>query len=103
MAAAGSWNSTSASECRRTSPRGIARTKAIMKGEVRGMRYALLAMFGAVATLSAQVPAPLQIVTDSLPPAATGVPYLQQLTVTGGACQGTGTATSSLDSGALPP
>ena len=65
------------------------------------MRYALVALFAAAGTLFAQ--APLQIATDTLPAATVGTAYLQQLAVTGGACQGAGTATSSIDSGALPP
>jgi len=63
------------------------------------MRYALAALFAAAA-LSGQS---LQIVTSSLPNATTNASYLQQLTTSGGACQGTGTATSTIDSGALPP
>jgi uncharacterized protein (TIGR03437 family) len=47
--------------------------------------------------------APLQIVTDSLPPATVGVSYFQQLVTTGGLCSSNGTASSTIDAGALPP
>lgn len=57
----------------------------------------------ALCNLWAQGTQPLQIVTDSLPAASVGVAYAQQLTVTGGACLGSGTATSTIDDGALPP
>ncbi len=70
------------------------------------MRHAIAALFAAlfaaIGTLHGQAP-PLQIVTDSLPAATTNTPYLQALTTTGGACQGIGTAISTIDSGALPP
>ncbi|MCU1236185.1 MAG: hypothetical protein JWP63_4152 [Candidatus Solibacter sp.] len=63
------------------------------------MRFAL-AFLAACAAVSAQTP--FQIVTDSLPLATVGVPYLQQLVTTAGACQGTGTATNTIEGGALP-
>src|ERR1017187_10303822 len=47
--------------------------------------------------------APLQIVTDSLPAATTGVSYNQQLVTTGGLCSSNGTPSSTIDAGALPP
>src|ERR1700730_9480863 len=45
----------------------------------------------------------LQIVTDSLPPASVGTPYNQPLTTTGGLCSTVGSASSTIDDGALPP
>ena len=70
-----------------------------------------LAVLFATAPLPAQVPAPgpapMQIVTTTLPAAQTGAPYNQQLLTTGGTCQSTipnsSTASASIDSGALPP
>src|ERR1035438_6877660 len=56
----------------------------------------------AASLLHAQSGTPLQIVTDSLPSAAMGVPYNQPLVTTGG-CLGAGTPSSTIDSGALPP
>jgi uncharacterized protein (TIGR03437 family) len=44
----------------------------------------------------------LEIVTDTLPTATQGAAYLQQLITTGGQCSATGTATASIDDGALP-
>lgn len=66
-------------------------------------RYALRTL-PVIACLAASLPAagPLQIVTDTLPDAVVGTAYNQQIVVTGGTCQVTGTATSTLDSGALP-
>jgi len=52
--------------------------------------------------LRAQGGAPLQIVTDFLPPATQGAAYVQQLNTTGGLCPSTGTATGTIDAGALP-
>ena len=46
---------------------------------------------------------PLQIVTDSLPPASVGVSYNQQLLTTGGVCSSNGTPSSTIDNGTLPP
>ena len=46
---------------------------------------------------------PLQIVTDTLPPASVGAAYAQQIVTTGGTCAATGSASSTLDSGSLPP
>src|SRR5215813_4110240 len=70
-------------------------------------RYAraILAFAGlnAAGLLYAQAGTPLQIVTDSLPMASVGNSYFQQLSTTGGLCPATGTATSTLDSGVLPP
>jgi uncharacterized protein (TIGR03437 family) len=57
----------------------------------------------AAAFLHAQTATPLQIVTDSLPPASVGVSYNQQLITTGGVCVSNGSASSTIDSGALPP
>ncbi|HEY1493053.1 MAG TPA: hypothetical protein VGF49_00860, partial [Candidatus Solibacter sp.] len=65
------------------------------------MRYAFAALFAAAGMLWGQQS--LQIVTDTLPNAAVGAGYLQQLTTSGGNCQGDGTASSTIDSGALPP
>ncbi len=53
--------------------------------------------------LRAQTATPLQIVTDSLPSALVGAPYNQQLVTTGGVCTANGTASSTIDGGALPP
>ena len=54
--------------------------------------------------LAGQVTAnPLQINTTTLPNATLGTAYVQQIAVTPGGCMGTGTAGSSIDSGALPP
>src|SRR5215472_13740243 len=64
------------------------------------MRFALAALI-AVGTLSGQTP--LQIVTDSLPAATPGVAYTQPIVTSGGNCQGSGTATSTIDAGVLPP
>src|ERR1039458_4051693 len=47
--------------------------------------------------------APLQILTDSLPPAIVGTAYNLQFSTTGGLCSSNGTATSTIDAGALPP
>ena len=66
---------------------------------MEAMRYSL-ALFAA-GILFAQT-SPLQITTSSLPAAAVGTSYIQQLATSGGTCQGTGTATSTIDSGALP-
>src|ERR1019366_6443317 len=57
----------------------------------------------AAAFLHAQTATPLQIVTDSLPPASVGVSDNQQLITTGGVCVSNGSASSTIDSGALPP
>ena len=57
----------------------------------------------AASFLHAQTATPLQIVTDSLPPASVGAPYNQQLITTGGVCSSIGSASSTIDSGALPP
>ena len=57
----------------------------------------------ALCNLWAQASPPFQIVTDSLPAASVGVAYSQPLTTTGGACLGAGTATGTIDLGALPP
>jgi uncharacterized protein (TIGR03437 family) len=64
------------------------------------MRLALFALFAGI--LSGQTTTPLQIVTDSLPTATIGVAYQQQLATSGGNCQGTGTATSTVEDGVLP-
>jgi uncharacterized protein (TIGR03437 family) len=65
------------------------------------MRLTLAVLFAAAGLLSGQQP--LQIVTDSLPNATVGVSYLQQLTTSGGLCQGDGIVSNTIDSGALPP
>ena len=57
----------------------------------------------AASFLHAQTGTPLQIVTDSLPPASVGAAYNQQLLTTGGVCSSIGTASSTISSGALPP
>ena len=44
----------------------------------------------------------LQITTTTLPNATAGTAYSQAITTTGGTCPGTGTATFSIDAGALP-
>jgi uncharacterized protein (TIGR03437 family) len=46
---------------------------------------------------------PLQIVTDAFPFATLGTPYNQQLVTTGGLCVSNGSASSTIDAGALPP
>src|ERR1035437_1094824 len=53
--------------------------------------------------LHAQTATLLEIVTDSLPPASVGASYNQQLVTTGGVCSSIGTASSTIDNGALPP
>jgi uncharacterized protein (TIGR03437 family) len=60
------------------------------------------ALLAAGITQPAEAAGPLQIVTNSLPDGAAGVFYSQQLAVTGGSCPATGTASSTIDSGALP-
>jgi len=45
----------------------------------------------------------LQIVTDSLPSVTVGTAYNQPLATTGGTCSASGTASSTIDDGALPP
>ena len=57
----------------------------------------------AASFLHGQTATPLVIVTSSLPSASVGASYNQQLFTTGGLCTGAGTASNSLDSGALPP
>src|SRR5438270_1727796 len=67
-------------------------------------RYQWLVLAGLIAAVS-RVPAqvqPLQILTDTLPQGSVGVPYQQQLMVTGGTCAGMGTPSSTIDDGALP-
>ena len=56
----------------------------------------------AASILSAQTGTPLQIVTTSLPPASVGAAYNQQLVTSGGLCSSNGTASSTIDAGALP-
>lgn len=60
-------------------------------------------LFAATSFLHAQTGTPLQIVTNFLPPASVGAAYNQQLLTTGGACPSAGAASSTIDSGALPP
>src|SRR5215471_9820754 len=60
-------------------------------------------MIALLAALPAEATVTLQIGTDPLPAATPGVFYNQALTVTGGTCAATGTASSTIDSGALPP
>jgi len=62
---------------------------------------AVAGLFTGALSLHAQT-APLQITTTSLPAATTGAPYSQQLFTMGGLCSSNGTATSSIDAGALP-
>jgi uncharacterized protein (TIGR03437 family) len=57
----------------------------------------------AASFLHAQTAPSLQIVTDSLTPASVGAAYNQQLITTGGVCSSIGSASSTIDSGALPP
>src|ERR1039458_4309574 len=57
----------------------------------------------AASFLHAQTAPSLQIVTDSLPPASVGAAYNQQLITTGGVCSSIGSASSTIESGALPP
>ena len=64
-------------------------------------------LFGAVLLAAAgerpvQAAGQLQIVTATLPAGSPGVSYSQAITVSGGTCPATGTASSSIDSGALP-
>uniref|UniRef100_Q02AE4 IPT/TIG domain-containing protein n=1 Tax=Solibacter usitatus (strain Ellin6076) TaxID=234267 RepID=Q02AE4_SOLUE len=68
---------------------------------MESMKYALAALFAAAGMLWGQQS--LQIVTDTLPDATVGAAYLQQLTTSGGNCQGDGTASSTVDGGSLPP
>src|ERR1019366_3292316 len=56
----------------------------------------------AASFLHAQTAPSVQIVTDSLTPASVGAAYNQQLITTGG-CSSIGSASSTIDSGALPP
>ena len=63
---------------------------------------AVAGLFIGVSLLHAQT-APLQIVTDSLPAATMGASYNQQLVTTGGLCGSNGSASSTIDAGALPP
>src|ERR1035441_10139909 len=63
---------------------------------------AVAGLFIGASLLHAQT-APLQIVTDSLPPATVGASYNQQLVTTGGHCSSNGSASSTIDAGALPP
>ena len=65
----------------------------------------ILAVAGLCASsfLHAQVAAPLQVVSDVLPAASVGAQYYQQIVTTGGACISNGNATSTIDSGSLPP
>jgi uncharacterized protein (TIGR03437 family) len=48
-------------------------------------------------------PTPLQIVTNAFPFATLGTPYNQQLVIAGGLCVSNGSASSTIDAGALPP
>src|SRR5664279_446623 len=57
----------------------------------------------AASFLRAQTAPPLQIVTDSLPPASVGAAYNQQLITAFGVCSSIGAASSTIDNGALPP
>jgi uncharacterized protein (TIGR03437 family) len=68
----------------------------------RGIR-AFAGLCFAASFLHGQTATPLAIVTSSLPSASVGTSYNQQLLTTGGLCTGAGTASSSLDSGTLPP
>src|ERR1017187_1645105 len=47
--------------------------------------------------------APLQILTESLPPATVSASYSQQLVTIGGLCASNGTPSSMIDAGILPP
>src|ERR1017187_878104 len=57
----------------------------------------------AASFLHAQTAPSLQIVTDSLTPASVGAAYNQQLITTGGVCSSIGIASSTIETGALPP
>src|ERR1017187_1413092 len=46
---------------------------------------------------------PLQILTDSLPAATVGAAYNLQFFTAGGLCSSNGTASSTVDTGILPP
>src|SRR6202140_5050601 len=78
---------------------------------IRRYPWRTLAVTGLLAAVSNLAPCnlwaqggqPFQIVTDLLPAASVGLAYAQQLGVAGGACAGTGTATGTIDNGALPP
>src|ERR1700730_12827171 len=62
-----------------------------------------IAILCAATVLRGQTGAPLQIVTDSLPQASPGGFYIQQLNTAGGVCSTvSGTATGTIDNGALP-
>src|ERR1035438_6993991 len=63
---------------------------------------AVAGIFAGASWLHAQS-TPLQIVTDSFPFATVGDPYNQQLATTGGLCVSNGSASSTIDAGALPP
>src|SRR5258707_1280002 len=56
----------------------------------------------AATNLCGQAGGSLQIVTDSLPSASLNTAYSQQLNTTGGLCAAVGTATNTIDDGALP-
>src|ERR1035438_6201126 len=64
---------------------------------------AVAGLFTAAPFLHAQTGTPLQIVTDSLPLASVGAAYNQQLITSGGVCSSIGAASSTIESGALPP
>src|SRR6266702_1838750 len=68
-------------------------------------RYArgILAVAGLYTVSFLHAQTPLQIVTDSLPPASVGAPYSQQIVTSGGSCSTIGSASCKLDGGALPP
>ena len=63
---------------------------------------AVAGIFAGASWLHAQS-TPLQIVPDSLPFATVGDSYNQQLVTTGGLCVSNGSASSTIDAGALPP
>jgi uncharacterized protein (TIGR03437 family) len=64
--------------------------------------FGVAGLCAAASFLSAQTGTPLQIVTASLPPASVGAAYNQQLVTSGGLCSSNGTASSTIDTGALP-
>src|ERR1035441_9346590 len=63
---------------------------------------AVAGLLTGVSLLHAQS-APLQILTDSLPPGTVGAAYNLQFFTAGGLCSSNGTPSSTIDAGALPP
>ena len=63
---------------------------------------AVAGIFAGASWLHAQS-TPLQILTESLPPATVSASYSQQLVTIGGLCASNGTPSSMIDAGILPP